>query len=1161
MELLTAKILEDMCNQNKKQFEGLLPEIVKRLILASNSSVREHRFPAGDDVWAPGFDGVLNCMESSKYVRAGMSVWEFGTNSDSLSKINDDYEKRTKNPLGYKKEETGFYLVVTRIWAFKGVSIKQWEDQHDDWAYTKVFDAVELSEWINSEPTVCAWLFETIYGASDIEFSSVEQAWNRFVQKTKPRFTREMFVLCRQEQEKEFLSRLRDGSEDIVIKGATTIDSIGFVLAVLLSDEVYAQNCIVVNNVQTFKMVASMAKDKLILLNYSHEGELFNQQNRIILCLNKEAISANNAIELPLLTKSLYELALKDMGIEDSKISDLFAFTHGNLRALIRRIPGSLVDTKPGWAKQECLDALVPLVLLRSIDIEKDKGLVERLANMSFANVDKVYHSLSLLEDTPVKVVPNHYVIVNYEEAWDTLSLSTSEYHFDLLMELLEDMLDSLSKAGEFENRSLYEYKDIIRRLLWNMIYYSYEDDYGKLRHAIERILEYSYQSKVSKAVIGNWSSLAIACPEAVMDFISNDYSREDGIIKSIFNGDDYDNQYCDVLFALDDLAIHYETLPGVCKILFDLYLIKKKYIYNNSPKESLLVALCLWRCEGTVTLSQKEAIIMNLLNKNDEAVELFAELIRKDSYHKGVRIGEEQIQGETISVRDLVLAKQRILEALFIKGIKSGKASAVLSLFEDYRDINPTVLGNYAENFDLHLFTEEDVEKLNYWLRKKIYNIKRFGWQDCEKYIASLEKWISATEYKDAYKDARWAFKDSYECPTKELLSSADDYDQHDMDCYQFRKALLEKLLSDNREKAITMVTNCISDEPYWGKMLAEFGSADMFDFICCRLSEEHKYLALARFLDDSEVEKVKAFLETIGEIKVEIVPHLYNKELLSCLKTEDVYLFWKNKTMLKYVKEDFEALLKYNPKGLVTFLYLESEKNPNQCVDLAKDVFKALQDDKENVNNHADYEIEAIISKIDSVYYSDDWAELCMRLSEKMESDSYPECICKYLFYNPNKIRNILLDGGIKRYKFINDYRLPECAYKEYSAFKFFFDALRTIEIENNLGWSVIGAIMGKSAVGTDGFFPHEFVRMILEDYASKDLDDEVVYSFEDLNKIRAVSDGNDQLRKAHECMNISNRFLIDFPHSAYILKKISSVYTGNAKRDYIHSEVMLY
>ena len=61
MEVISSTMIEEMCAQHKKRFEQLLPEIVKRLIVASNSSVIGHRFPAYDDIWAPGNGVLFSC--------------------------------------------------------------------------------------------------------------------------------------------------------------------------------------------------------------------------------------------------------------------------------------------------------------------------------------------------------------------------------------------------------------------------------------------------------------------------------------------------------------------------------------------------------------------------------------------------------------------------------------------------------------------------------------------------------------------------------------------------------------------------------------------------------------------------------------------------------------------------------------------------------------------------------------------------------------------------------------------------------------------------------------------------------------------------------------------------------------------------------------------
>ena len=193
MSFVTSAILKRFLEQDKRKFEGLFPELIKRLILVGCQNVSSIRMPGLGDIWAPGFDGIVESQDQTPYVPAGKSVWEFGTNADSLSKINKDYQKRTNNPLGIDKTTTAFYLVIPRIWAYdnQGVSISQWEIEHNgDWLGVHVYDASVLCDWINSEPAVCAWLFEQFGEGKKLSFSSVAGAWESFSNQTNPQLVK-----------------------------------------------------------------------------------------------------------------------------------------------------------------------------------------------------------------------------------------------------------------------------------------------------------------------------------------------------------------------------------------------------------------------------------------------------------------------------------------------------------------------------------------------------------------------------------------------------------------------------------------------------------------------------------------------------------------------------------------------------------------------------------------------------------------------------------------------------------------------------------------------------------------------------------------------------------------------------------------------------------
>ena len=83
MDFITSKRLKRFLEQDKRKFEGLFPELIKRLILVGCQNVSSIRMPGLDDIWAPGFDGIVESQDQTPYVPAGKSVWEFGTHADS----------------------------------------------------------------------------------------------------------------------------------------------------------------------------------------------------------------------------------------------------------------------------------------------------------------------------------------------------------------------------------------------------------------------------------------------------------------------------------------------------------------------------------------------------------------------------------------------------------------------------------------------------------------------------------------------------------------------------------------------------------------------------------------------------------------------------------------------------------------------------------------------------------------------------------------------------------------------------------------------------------------------------------------------------------------------------------------------------------------------
>ena len=413
MKLFSGKMLETLLIEQRRYSEGLLPEIIKRLINCSGAEVDRLRIPDGDDVWAPGYDGIVSAKVESRYITAGKSVWEFGCSSDSLAKIESDFEKRTENSLDIDKANTTFYLVVPKIWAY-AKAISEWEAEHrEEWKNVIVYDAAILCDWINSELAVAAWLFE-IYdkGAHPIAISSISRAWRGFSKWTDPAFTYVMFTEGREEQRAQLMAYCKE-RQICCVRADTKIGAYGFCLATLMQSADLFDAAIVVQNEDTYHRLCASCKGNIFLLAFPYHGSI-PEGNTTIFCTSREMPKRPDEIDLPPLWKTQFIRALCDMGISHSGAEELYISTHGNLWSLIRKIPGSYACAKPKWVDFSNIELLRPLVLLRyyCTTEESDQRLIAKLANVNYSEIERQYAKLSKLEDSPVKRIGERYLIV-----------------------------------------------------------------------------------------------------------------------------------------------------------------------------------------------------------------------------------------------------------------------------------------------------------------------------------------------------------------------------------------------------------------------------------------------------------------------------------------------------------------------------------------------------------------------------------------------------------------------------------------------------------------------------------------------------------------------------------------------------------------------------
>jgi hypothetical protein len=107
----------------RRHCEATLPELIRRLILATAASVSRIDFPTGDSVTTGGWDGYLETGTHSPFFPTGVSGWEMGVDPSPGKKAESDYVTRTAKPAGLAKSKSTFVFVTPRPWPQR----RQWE--------------------------------------------------------------------------------------------------------------------------------------------------------------------------------------------------------------------------------------------------------------------------------------------------------------------------------------------------------------------------------------------------------------------------------------------------------------------------------------------------------------------------------------------------------------------------------------------------------------------------------------------------------------------------------------------------------------------------------------------------------------------------------------------------------------------------------------------------------------------------------------------------------------------------------------------------------------------------------------------------------------------------------------------------------------------------
>ena len=406
--------------------QGLLPELVARLIRATSSNINALRFPCGDAIHLSGWDGILDSNERVYNIDSGISLWECGVNSNPKDKANDDYTKRTDDSLGYDKKESIFVFVTPRIW--DGATAWATEMKLTGvWKDIVVITAVELEDWLSLCPAVALWLVSKISGKPINKVYDLESYWKKWASSKDIQLKPSILLGGRDVEQKKFYDCISDCSIAI-IQSMTQSESLAFAIACILESpdkDNLLSRAIVVEDEDILEQLIDKYQGIIFIANVGHKNHTYATKNghRIVYAASAAEVFNKDTsavvVKLPLLDRDKFIASLVECGISKEKATQLSKDTARNITILRRRL--GLDYTVPEWAKPENVREIIPAILVArwSEAVDGDKEIVSFIAGESYDSYIIKLQKWAHKDDSPIVTIDGKWRLYSPYEAFE----------------------------------------------------------------------------------------------------------------------------------------------------------------------------------------------------------------------------------------------------------------------------------------------------------------------------------------------------------------------------------------------------------------------------------------------------------------------------------------------------------------------------------------------------------------------------------------------------------------------------------------------------------------------------------------------------------------------------------------------------------------------
>ena len=620
------------------------PHLISRLIRATTAKDTKVNIPWGSATYIGGWDGIVDSKEKTRYVPEGISLWELGTNQDPQSKANADYEKRTKEPLGYTLQDATFVFVIPRTWTKKEEWVSQ-KKEEKKWKDVIVYDGISLEQWLDEAPAVSRWFASQGYtGVCSSEgIITADECWEEWSCLEQLQL-RPDFVLAGRDAARKALIELLEGDPSIIgVRASTKGEAIAFILATMKASDPelsgrFFSTTLIIDQEDRFRSVSSSMQHALNLIVQFEStdplGVATKNGHHVLVPLGADDVFSQELITLPAVDRDALIEALEASGLSRSKASTLTKES-GHDITILKKLLG-FPSYGATWIKTQSIREIVPALLLGRWDesYPGDRELLEKLSGTSYAKYKEVLAKWLNLPESPLKKIGETWRLTSPLNLWRSISVHLVDQDFQLLEEcfiqayhsgnpVLEsqlDLPDYITKRKTYSDWvreglaqslilismlqvgvSLRDPKSWVDRIIGDLLSNARGETWVSINRELPLIAEASPQ------IFLNSVSLSLSHrPPEIMDM----FKEQPGLLDPIVS-------HTGLLWALEELAWMPSYFGNACLLLYKLATLDPGGSVSNRPLNSLTEIFKAGHYQTLAPFAERVKVLREMLPKN----------------------------------------------------------------------------------------------------------------------------------------------------------------------------------------------------------------------------------------------------------------------------------------------------------------------------------------------------------------------------------------------------------------------------------------------------------------------------------------------------------------------------------------------------------------